>query len=418
MSIEAIAVFLLALAVVLLLWLTFQVAGGERRWGSALGRLDARLDEQGKRGDSATTRMEESARQQIERFSALRESFEQRQGETQKNLLESLSGSVDRVQKQLAEGQARNTEDLVKRMEALTKATDERLREISGQVERRLSEGFEKTNKTFADIQKRLALIDDAQKKITELSTNVVSLQRVLADRTSRGAFGEVQLEALVRNVLPEKAFRMQHVLTNGRRVDCILFLPPPTGSVSIDSKFPLENYRRKVDPDATDEARRQAERDFARDVQVHIDAVAGKYVVPGETADGAILFIPAEAVFAEIHAHHSDLVEKAQRLRVWMASPTTLMAILTTAAAVIKDSETREQVHVIQEHLSMLAKDFERFEDRMGALARHIGQANDDVGKVQTSARKLTSRFRKIEKLEMGAEGQRDLTLIPEEES
>lgn len=410
--------FLLALAVALLVWIAFQVGGGGRRWGSALERLDARLDEQGKRGDSLAVRVEESSKAQVEGVGRLRESFEQRQGETQKSLLDSLVGGVDRVQKQLAEGQARNTEDLVKRMEALTKATDERLKEISGQVERRLSEGFEKTNKTFADIQERLALIDDAQKKITELSTNVVSLQRVLADRTSRGAFGEVQLEALVRNVLPEKAFQMQYVLGNGKRVDCMLFLPPPTGSVPIDSKFPLENYRRKVDPDAADEARRQAERDFARDVQIHIDAVAGKYLIPGETAEGAILFIPAEAVFAEIHAHHSDLVEKAQRQRVWMASPTTLMAILTTAAAVIKDSETREQVHLIQEHLSVLSKDFERFEDRMGALARHIGQANDDVGRVQTSARKLTSRFRKIEKLELGEEGQKDLPLLPEEES
>jgi len=412
--------FLALVAVFLLAWIAFQLGSGSRRWDSGLDRLDARLDEQSKRGDAAGAEQKKAALELQEKFLGsfgdLRGGFEKRQAETQKELQTSLQAGVDRVQKQLGDHLTRNTEDLVKRMESLTKSTDERLQQISGQVDKRLTEGFDKTNQTFADIQKRLALIDDAQKKITELSGNVVSLQRVLADRTSRGAFGEVQLEALVRNVLPENAFKMQHTLSNSRRVDCMLFLPEPTGQVPIDSKFPLENYRRQVDPDATEETKKAAEKDFARDVQMHVYAVASKYIIPGETSDGAILFIPAEAVFAEIHSKHPELVEQAQRARVWMASPTTLMAILTTAAAVIKDSETRERVHEIQEHLRMLSKDFERFENRMGALSRHIEQAHDDVGKVHISARKISSRFHKIEKLEVRDDGQTEFPLLAEE--
>lgn len=419
-TIEALAMFLALVAVFLLAWIAFQLGSGSRRWDSGLDRLDARLDEQSKRGDAAGAEQKKAALELQEKFLGsfgdLRGGFEKRQAETQKELQTSLQAGVDRVQKQLGDHLTRNTEDLVKRMESLTKSTDERLQQISGQVDKRLTEGFDKTNQTFADIQKRLALIDDAQKKITELSGNVVSLQRVLADRTSRGAFGEVQLEALVRNVLPENAFKMQHTLSNSRRVDCMLFLPEPTGQVPIDSKFPLENYRRQVDPDATEETKKAAEKDFARDVQMHVYAVASKYIIPGETSDGAILFIPAEAVFAEIHSKHPELVEQAQRARVWMASPTTLMAILTTAAAVIKDSETRERVHEIQEHLRMLSKDFERFENRMGALSRHIEQAHDDVGKVHISARKISSRFHKIEKLEVRDDGQTEFPLLAEE--
>ena len=413
---EVLAVFLLLLAVALLVWIATQVPSGRRDREASMTRLDARLDEQTRRSDQLSKDFSTASQAQQKAAYDLKEAFLQRQLESSKTLQETLQGGVERVQRQLADNLAGNTEDLVKRMERLTESTDTRLKEISGQVERRLAEGFEKTNKTFTNIQERLALIDDAQKKITELSTNVVSLQRVLADRTSRGAFGEVQLKALVDNVLPESAYRMQHGLSNGKRVDCMLFLPEPTGKVPIDSKFPLENYRRKADPDASDEVRRQAERDFARDVQTHIDDVASKYLIPGETSGGAILFIPAEAVFADVHAHYPELVERAQRLRVWMASPTTLMAILTTAAAVIKDSETREQVHRIQEHLQYLAKDFERFQKRMDALAQHIDLANRDVEQVNTSARKITSRFQKIERLELEPAAQGELELLDEE--
>ncbi len=417
---QAIGLFLLLLAIALLVWIVLQTQSRRGDVAAAIERLDARLDEQGKQFSGVREQqlrsVAELQQSVIERFGSLREGFEKRQAETQQNLAATLQSGVDRVQRQVGENLTRNTDDLVKRMEALTRSTDERLQQISGQVDKRLAEGFEKTNATFSQVRERLAVIDSAQQKITELSTNVVSLQRVLADRTSRGAFGEVQLHALVANVLPDSAYQMQYTLVNGKRVDCILYLPEPTGKLPIDSKFPLDNFRRLADPEASDEVRKQAERDFARDVQMHIDDVASKYIIPGETAAGAILFVPAEAVFAEIHGRYPELVERAQRKRVWITSPTTLMAVLTTAAAVLKDSETRKQVHLIQEHLRLLAQDFDRFQDRMNKLAQHIDQAHRDVEQVNTSARKISGRFSKIERLDLSGERQSELPLLSED--
>ena len=327
---------------------------------------------------------------------------ESRQSETLKALQDSLHSGMESVRSQLGEALTRNAEELSRRVEGLTQITDSRLKDISGAVERRLTEGFERTTATFADVLKRLALIDEAQKKITELSSNVVSLQEVLSDKRSRGAFGEVQLSALLRNVLPESAFALQHTLSNDRVADCVLFLPAPTGRVAIDAKFPLEAYQRMTDIDAPESERRMAERQFKQDVRRHVQDIAERYIIPGETSDGAVMFIPAEAVFAEIQAHHPDVVQAAHQARVWMVSPTTLMAILNTARAVIKDEATRREVHIIQEHLSGLAKDFERFQRRMNNLARHVQLAHRDVEEVHVSAQKISNRFGKIEAVEL----------------
>jgi DNA recombination protein RmuC len=207
-----------------------------------------------------------------------------------------------------------------------------------------------------------------------------------------------VQLEALVRNVLPPQAFEMQAVLPNGTRADCVLKLPPPTGLIAVDSKFPLENFNRMFDSDAPAAERSAAQRQFKADVRRHVDDIAAKYIVAGVTADGAVMFLPAEAVFAEIHAYHRDLVDYAMSRRVWIVSPTTLMAVLNTARAVIKDVETRQQVGIIEQALIQLGKDFRRFDQRMAALARHISQAHDDAQDVQISSRKLTARFERLE--------------------
>ncbi|NQY36295.1 MAG: DNA recombination protein RmuC [Alteromonadaceae bacterium] len=328
--------------------------------------------------------------------------FNQNQLKSVDQLVEHLNRSTQASREELSKALSDNSETLSKRFDALTTSTDERLKDISGQVEKRLSDGFDKTTKTFNDILKRLALIDDAQKKITELSTNVVSLQEVLADKRSRGAFGEVQLNALIRNVLPEQHFALQHTLSNGKIADCVLFLPKPTGNVVIDSKFPLESYRKMTDIHLGDMDRKVAERQFKVDIKKHIKDISDKYLIDQETADGALMFIPAEAVFAEIHAHHSDLVDFANKKRVWIASPTTLMAILTTARSVLKDEATRQQVHVIQAHLSDLAVDFNRFRGRFENLAKHIDQAANDVKQINTSAQKISHRFEKIEQVEL----------------
>jgi DNA recombination protein RmuC len=248
----------------------------------------------------------------------------------------------------------------------------------------------------------RLATIDEAQKKIETLTGSVVSLQELLGNKQSRGAFGEVQLEALVRNVMPPAAFEMQYTLPNGARADCVLRLPDPTGLVCVDSKFPLENYHRMLAPNVNDVERALAQRQFRADIRKHVDDIARKYILPDVTSDGAVMFVPAEAVFAEIHAYHSEVVDHANSKRVWIVSPTTLMAVLNTARAVLKDVETRKQIHVIREALGRLGQDFGRFEERMKKLADHIRLAHQDAEDVQTSSRKITQQFQRIEAAEL----------------
>ena len=304
-----------------------------------------------------------------------------------------------RADRELLQNGLRNaSEQMAKSSEALTRTLNERLEAITGQVHQRLDEGFKKTNETFASVMARLATIDEAQRKIDGLTTNVVSLQELLGDKRARGAFGEVQLEALVRNALPPDGYEFQAGLPGNVRVDCLLTLPEPTGRVAVDAKFPLENYHRMFEDGLAESDRRAAQSAFRTDVKRHVDAIAGKYIIPGETSDGAVMFVPAEAVFAEIHAYHPEVVSYAQEKRVWIVSPTTLMAILNTARAVLKDVETRKQIHVIKDALGKLAKDFHRFDDRMQALARHIEQAGKDVKDVQVSSRKISAHFRKIE--------------------
>ena len=294
------------------------------------------------------------------------------------------------------------SEKLAETTRALNAKIDERLEQISGKVSERLDEGFKKTNETFVNVMTRLATIDEAQKKIEGLTGSVVSLQELLGDKRARGAFGEVQLEALVRNVLPTSAFEMQCTLSNGTRADCVLKLPPPTGLVAVDSKFPLENYHRMFAPDTNEVDYTLAQKQFKIDVRRHVDAISGKYIIAGETADGAVMFIPAEAVFAEIHAHHAEVVEYANAKHVWIVSPTTLMAVLNTARAVLKDVETRNQIHVIKDELVKLSHDFERFDERMRKLADHVRQAHEDAQQVQISSRKISQRFAQIEGVEL----------------
>lgn len=335
-------------------------------------------------------------------FTQHRTQFDERQFATLKVLQDTLQKGVQENRQQVKESLTDYAKELGIRVQQLTQVTENQLKEINTHVEKRLAEGFQKTNETFSDVIKRLAFIDAAQKKITELSTNVVSLQEILSDKRSRGAFGEVQLSALIHNMIPEQHFSFQHSLSNHKRPDCMLFLPEPTGNIAIDAKFPLENYRTLIDSAMSDTERQQAERQFKVDIRKHIQDIAEKYIIPGETADGAVMFIPAEAVFAEIHARHSDLVEIAHKAKVWLVSPTTMMAILTTARAVLKDAATRQQVHEIQKHLRLLAEDFERFQIRMDNLSKRIAQAHSDVEQVHISSRKISQRFVQIERADL----------------
>jgi len=378
----------------------------EQRLGEVQNSLEKRLGEMSQasveRLAKSSEDMQQSLQQQLQSLQKIKSDFEQRFGDMQNS-----------IEKRLGEMSKSSIESFVKSNNELHELLQKRLAEISGQVEKRLDKGFEKTTETFTDVVKRLAMIDEAQKRITELSSNVVSLQEVLTDKRSRGAFGEVQMAALISNVMPEGSYKLQYSLSNSTRVDCMMFLPDPTGHIAIDSKFPLDSYQKMMDNDASESERVAAEKQFRLDIKKHIKDISEKYIIENETADGAIMFIPAEAVFAEIHAHQPALVEEAQRARVWMVSPTTLMAVLTTARAVLKDSATRKQIHVIQDHLVALAKDFDRFRQRMDKLSTHIQQANNDVELVHKSANKISSRFEKIEKVELKEE---DIELLDAE--
>lgn len=332
----------------------------------------------------------------------LHEKISQAHLANQRLMTETLQQQMSDIREQITHSFQQHANALTSHLHLLTEEIRNHLQSLSQQVSHRLTEGFEKTSSTFTDVVRRLTIIDEAQKKITELSTHVVSLQDVLVDKRSRGAFGEVQLSSLIANMIPPAHYRLQHTLSNQKRADCILFLPEPTGNVVIDAKFPLETYQKLMNTEVQSSDRKLLQQQFRQDLQKHIKDIAEKYIIPNETADGAVMFIPAEAIFSEIHANYPDIVTLAQRFKVWLVSPTTLMAVLTTAKAVLKDDATRKQVHIIQQHLHALSDDFQRFEKRMEKLSKHIDQAHQDVGEVNTSAKKITQRFHKIEAVEL----------------
>ena len=425
---ETITFIIALLCLVLLLWLLRQLSN--RQDQAILPALDEKhramlldlndgLNKLGDRLNAASNESGERLRAAValelaqtrEAMQALQLAQTTSLAQTRETVLEKLHITLaeqGKAEQELIQATMRNaTLQLTATIEGLSKVVDTRLEEISGKVSERLDEGFKKTNDTFVRVMERLATIDKAQEKIDGLTSNVVSLQALLGDKRSRGAFGEVQLEALVRNVMPNDAYAMQYVLPNGTRVDCALFLPEPTGMVAVDSKFPLENYHRMYEIGINEVDKLSAQRQFKADIKKHVDDIASKYIIADVTSDGAVMFIPAEAVFAEIHAYHPDLVDYAMAKRVWVVSPTTLMAVLNTARAVLKDVETRKQVHIIKDELGKLGKEFGRFDTRMKKLADHIRQAHEDAQDVQTTSQKISRRFSQIERVELAGEAE-----------
>jgi len=375
----------------------------EQQHRAMLTDLHDGLNKQGDRLIAAQTDQAERLRAAVsEELRRTRDALQALRGEMLTQTLAKLAEQGREDQKLIQDSFRNATQHLANSVETLSKTVDGRLEQIGGKVNERLDEGFKKTNETFVSVMARLATIDEAQKKIDGLTTNVVSLQELLGDKRSRGAFGEVQLEGLVRNILAPQSYAMQYTLPNGSRADCVLKLPEPTGMVAVDSKFPLENYHRMFDAALAESDKALAARQFKADIRKHVDDISSKYIIPDVTSDGAVMFVPAEAVFAEIHAHHPEVVDYAMQRRVWVVSPTTLMAVLNTARAVMKDVETRKQVHIIQDELGKLGRDFGRFDERMKKLADHIRQANKDVEDVQISSRKITEQFAKIERVEL----------------
>ena len=282
----------------------------------------------------------------------------------------------------------------------LARAVNERLDRMTHRVGADLNETARKTNDSIAKLNERLAVIDTAQKNLTDLSTNMVSLQEILANKQARGAFGQMRMETIVTDGLPKGAYTFQATLSNGKRPDCLLHMPNASASVVIDAKFPLEGFE-AFRTARRDEEKKEAARRVRTDVGRHVDSMAERYFIPGETQDTAILFVPSEAIYADLCEHFSDLVQKAHRARIVICAPNMLMLAVQTMQAILKDVKMREQAHLIQREVVHLMEDTGRLRERVLDLQRHFGQANADIEKILTSSERIGARGRKIEALE-----------------
>ena len=321
------------------------------------------------------------------------------------NITERMGRLETNITKELGEFENDINRNLSEDINKLNERIENRLNIINDRVNERLDENFEKTNKTFTSVLERLSKIDEAQKKIDSLSSDIVSLQSVLTDKKSRGIFGEVNLKHILESVFGEgndKIFKLQYSFKNGVIADAVLFAPEPLGLVAIDSKFPLENYRIMVDKNVDQKSRETATKLFKSDVKKHIDAISDKYIIEGVTSNQAIMFLPAEAIFAELNAYHSDILEYAYKKRVWITSPTTLMSTLTTIQVIIKNIERDKYAKVIGEELNKLSIEFSRYKDRWDKLSRSIQTVSKDVEDIHTTTEKITKRFDSINKVEI----------------
>ena len=320
-----------------------------------------------------------------------------------KPVIDHLNIVGDKIQK-LSEGQERLTGGLQTVSEAQAKAQlsminmmEERLAKVQLQMNENLSHSSRRTAQSLGDLQQRLSTIDKAQEKITKLSGDVLSLQDILSNKQTRGAFGEIQLTDIVSKALPSDGFELQATLSTGKRADCLIKLPNPPGPIVIDSKFPLEAYEALRNASSETETS-SAVRLFRTSVRKHIKDISEKYIVEGETADGAILFLPSEAVYAELHANFSDLVREGFSARVWIVSPTTCMATLNTMRAILKDARMREQAGAIRNELTMLYQDVDRLGVRVESLDRHFNQAAKDISDIKISADKAGRRAKRLD--------------------
>lgn len=312
----------------------------------------------------------------------------------------SLSKVEGDIIKEIGDFKLNFSRDLTEDFNKLNDRIENKLEYINGKVNERLDVNFEKTNKTFANVLERLAKIDEAQKKIDNLSNDIVSLQSVLTDKKSRGIFGEVNLHQILASVFGEKnnkLYSLQYTLSTGVIADAIVFAPEPLGRICIDSKFPLENYRYMLEKGLTDEEKIRREKLFESDVKKHIDAIGIKYVLPGETSDQAIMFLPAEAIFAEINAYHPNLINYAYQKHVYIASPTTLMSLLTIVQAILMGMERDKYAGIIHNELNKLGEEFLRYKDRWDKLSSHMETVSKDVRDIHITTDKITKRFTEI---------------------
>ena len=335
------------------------------------------------------------------------------------NITERLGRLEVNMMKEMGDFKNDLSRDLNKDFSTLNEQVEKRLLVINDKVNERLDQNFEKTNKTFMNVIERLSKIDEAQKKIENLSGDIVSLQSILTDKKTRGIFGEVNLKHILTSVFGEKndkIFKLQYTLSTGVIADSVVFAPEPLGTIAIDSKFPLEHYQMMVDKKISADLREQYEKKFKQDMKKHIDAISSKYIIPGETAMQAILFLTAEAIFAEVNAYHTDIIDYAYKKKVWITSPTTLISTLTVIEMIIRNIERDKYTSIIHEELNKLGLEFSRYKERWDKLARSIQTVNKDVENVYITTDKISKKFDSINKVEVSKFTDDDIKLIDNE--
>ncbi len=296
---------------------------------------------------------------------------------------------------------AQMAEDSVQREAVFRESLDARLDQVSVRVGQSLSETQERSSQNLKQLHERLALIDRAQKNIEALTGEVSGLQRLLSNKQSRGTFGETQMQDMIRDFLPPNSFRFQATLSNSKRVDALIDLPNGQGGLAVDSKFPLESWRRMNAAD-NEFDRMAAQRDFIRDIKAHVKAISERYLIRGETHDIALLFLPSEAIYLDLHTHFQQLIDDSFQKRVMIVSPTSFMATLHTIRAVMRDAQMREQAHIIQNEVAAMAKDVDRLDQRVAKLQTHFNQSSEDIRNIRISTEKITKRADKIESLDL----------------
>ncbi len=320
-------------------------------------------------------------------------------------LIERIGRLDTSLTKEIGDFKLNFSKDLHSDFESLNNKIENKLNLINDRVNNRLDENFEKSNKTFMNVLERLNKIDEAQKKIDGLSTEIVSLQSVLTDKKTRGTFGEVNLEYILNNAFGSSSsgiYSIQHKLSNGCIADCLLYAPSPLGTIAIDSKFPLEDYQKMVDKNRSKEERSFFEKNFVNDVKKHISAISEKYIVPGETSNEAIMFLPAEAIFAEINAYHPELLQFAYSKKVWITGPTTLISTLSIISMILKNMERDKYAKIIHAELDKLGVEFNRYKERWDKLSRSVKSVNQSIDELHTTTEKITKRFASIKNAEI----------------
>ena len=330
-------------------------------------------------------------------------------------MTEKLGHFEANINKEIGEFKYGFSKVLTQDFELLNERIEKKLTLINDRVNERLDQNFEKSNKTFMNVLERLNKIDEAQKKIDSLNGEIVSLQSVLTDKKTRGTFGEVNLEYILNNAFGSNKngiYKTQVKLSTGVIADAILYAPAPLGTIAIDSKFPLENYQRMTDKTKTKEEREYHEKLFVQDVKKHINDISEKYIIPGETTDEAIMFLPAEALFAEINAYHPELLNFAYNKRVWIAGPTTLISTVSIISMILKNMERDKYAKVIHDELNKLSVEFSRYKDRWDKLARTVKSVNQSIDELHTTSEKITKRFDSINSVDLDKLGNKEDTI------